>query len=222
MDSNLTSPSAQNQEIPMSNLITALIANFAENPMGYTDYRKHIEAMLKEHIKPIAVRSQRSIADNSWRSVQKAQFKGRGQQWIWVETQVVEPCLAAWEDEGEDVSVYRSLIEQNGKAWVRYAGPRLLDGDAMGAFEVRLSGSTIDHPKHLVYITAASLTEENLSRMEGTPHSLGLENMPEPEEETEAVVAEADDEAELRALNEGLEAYAAEIAIETADDATAS
>ena len=72
----------------MSNLITALIANFAENPMGYTDYRKNIEAMLKEHIKPIAVRSQRSIADNSWRSVQKAQFKGRGQQWIWVDSQV--------------------------------------------------------------------------------------------------------------------------------------
>ena len=200
MDSNSPSPSAQNQEIPMSNLITALLANFAENPMGYTDYRKNIEAMLKEHIKPIAVRSQRSIADNSWRSVQKAQFKGRGKQWIWVETQVVEPCLTAWEDEGEDVSVYRSLIAQNGKAWVRYAGPRLLDADAMGAFEVRLSGSTIDHPKHLVYITAASLTEENLSRMEGTPHSLGLEDMPEPEEEAAATDAD----------------------IETADEATAS
>jgi len=221
MDSNSPTPSAQNQEIPMSNLITALIANFAENPMGYTDYRKNIEAMLKEHIKPIAVRSQRSISDNSWRSVQKAQFKGRGKQWIWVETQVVEPCLTAWEDEGEDVSVYRSLIEQNGKAWVRYAGPRLHEG-AMGAFEVRLSGSKIDHPKHLVYITAASLTEENLNRMEGTPYSLGLEDMPEPEEETEAVEAEADDEAELSALNEGLEAYAADVEIETDDEATAS
>ena len=177
----------------MSNLINALIANFEENPMGYTDYRKHIEAMLKEHIKPIAVRSRRLVTDNSWRSVQKEQFKGRGRQWLWVETQVVEPCLAAWEDEGEDVSVYRSLIEQNGKAWVRYAGPRLLDGTAVGAFEVRLSGSTIDHPKHLVYITAESLTEENLSRMEGTPHSLGLENMAEAEDDCDELLYTQED-----------------------------
>ena len=65
----------------------------------------------------------------------------------------------------------------------------------MGAFELRLDGSKIDCPKMLHYIPVDELDEENLNRMSGTPHSLGLEvDAPalvadEPEVETTEEVA---------------------------------
>ena len=65
----------------------------------------------------------------------------------------------------------------------------------MGAFELRLDGSKIDCPKMLHYIPVDELDEENVNRMAGTPHSLGLEvdapapvaDEPEVEETTEEV-----------------------------------
>ena len=54
------------------NLIAALVSHFQDNPQGFTDYRKEVEALLKNNIKPLTVRSGK--AGNDWRSELKSQF----------------------------------------------------------------------------------------------------------------------------------------------------
>ena len=137
----------------------------------------------------------------------KSQFKGRGRQWIWVPKESVQFTLDRLLGEGFDTANYERWIENQENAWVRFTGPRTVSGVAMGAFELRLDGSKVDCPKMLHYIPADELIEENLNRMSGTPHSLGLEvDVPVANEtEDEVVVApveEIPDSVPMTGLNE--------------------
>ena len=154
------------------NLITALVSHFQDNPQGFTDYRKEVEALLKDNIKPLTTRSGKSGDD--WRSEIKSQFSGRGAKWVFVSLQDIEPTLVQFETDGIDCTDYRKNTTKLGKAWIRFNGPRVKDGVKSAAFEVRTEGSTIDHPKQLHTISAdvmASLIET----MPGTPKALKIE-----------------------------------------------
>ena len=163
---------------------------------GYTDFRKHVEACMRDAVKPLTSRAAMSPSgDASWRDQLKAQFKGRGRQWIWVSKESVQPTIDRLAAEGFDTVDYERWIATQDNAWVRFTGPRVQDGKPVGAFELRLDGSKIDCPKMLHYIPVDELDEENLNRMAGTPHSLNLEvdapapvaNEPEVEVTTEEV-----------------------------------
>tara|TARA_A100000164_G_scaffold102208_1_gene89508 strand:- start:4326 stop:5072 length:747 start_codon:yes stop_codon:yes gene_type:complete len=170
-----TNNNNSSKEIAMNstdNLIEALVSHFQDNPQGFTDYRKEVESLLKENIKPLTTRSGK--AGDNWRSEVKSQFSGRGAKWVFVSLENIEPSLKVLELEGIDCSDYRKNITKLGKAWIRFSGPRINNGIKCAGFEVRTEGSTIDHPKqlHLIYIDGLDGVIET---MPGTPKALKLE-----------------------------------------------
>ena len=167
-----TNNNNSSKEITMNstdNLIEALVSHFQDNPQGFTDYRKEVESLLKENIKPLTTRSGK--AGDNWRSEVKSQFSGRGAKWVFVSLENIEPSLKVLELEGIDCSDYRKNI---GKAWIRFSGPRINNGIKCAGFEIRTEGSTIDHPKqlHLIYIDGL---DGIIETMPGTPKALKLE-----------------------------------------------
>ena len=86
--------------------------------------------------------------------------------------------LGIFEKDGDDVEDYRSWVKKAGYAWVRYSGPRGTEDAQELAFEVRINGSRLDHPKHLFRVTAQmwDQLEENREVLGGTPFGKNLEN----------------------------------------------
>jgi hypothetical protein len=170
-----TNNNNQSEEITLNttdSLIQALTAHFNENPQGFTSYRKEIESLLKDNIKPLASRS--SKVGDDWRSNLKSKFSGRGAKWVFVSNEVIEETLVQFESNGIDCSDYRKNTQKLGKAWIRFNGARVNNGVKCAAFEVRTEGSTIDHPKQLHMISVDSL-DNTIETMPGTPKSLKLE-----------------------------------------------
>lgn len=187
--------SMQKPEIQFFDFNEALIQHFKmhveETGNGnFTSFKKHMDELMKEHIKPLTFRSQLSAADGeSPRAMQKAMFKGRGKQWIFVSLEDIAPTLDALKAKGIDTTDYETHIARLGKAWIRYNGPRVVDGNLVGAFEVRTQGSKIDHPKQLHFINNDLLGDVTRLPDGATPHSLKLEidpaAMPTPKPKAE-------------------------------------
>ena len=123
----------------------------------------------------------KSGGGSGWRNEQKAEFAGRGAKWIALTgplMDMVKVQLGIFEKDGDNVEDYRRWIGEAGYAWVRYSGPRGSEDAQELAFEVRIGGSKIDHPKHLVRFTAQMW--ENLQgdrhTLGGTPFGKNLEN----------------------------------------------
>jgi len=199
--SDLSTPIAQGglmekAEIQFFDFNEALIQHFKmhvdETGNGnFTSFKKHMDELMKTHIKPLTFRSNLSSADgDSPRAMQKAMFKGRGKQWIFVSLEDITPTLEALQTQGIDTSDYETHINRLGQAWIRYNGPRIVDGKLVGAFEVRTQGSKLDHPKQLHYINNDLLGDVNRLPNGSTPHSLKLEidpaAMPTPKPKAEA------------------------------------
>jgi len=165
------------------NLITALVSHFQDNPQGFTDYRKEVEALLKENIKPLTSRSGK--AGDGWRSEIKSRFSGKGAKWVFVSLENIEETLASFELKGIDCSTYRKNINNIGKAWIRFNGPRVNNGDKCAAFEVRTEGSTKDQPKQLHMICIDDL-DDTIEDMKKTPKALKLEEDSAPMPNTKA------------------------------------
>lgn len=161
------------------NLIDALNAHFSDNPTTYTAYRQKVELLLKEHIKPLSSRSAKSADGTDWKSQIKAQFGGRGAKWVFVSLDEIEDTLKEFEAQSIDCSDYRKHTEKLQKAWIRFSGPRLKNGKQCAAFEVRLTGSTVDHPKQLHYIDI-EVMDSVIEAMPGTPKALKLEEDSKP------------------------------------------
>ena len=183
--------SSVNEGVSMdfNEVIKAYYADFVESTGkgGFTDFRKHVEGIMRDVVKPLCGRSAMSpSSDGNWRDALKSQFKGRGRQWIWVSKESAQPTIDRLAAEGHDTTDYEAWISRQDEAWVRFTGPRIHDGKPVGAFELRLDGSKVDCPKFLHYVPVDQLDEDGLNRMNGTPFSLGLE--------VDVVVAEADDD----------------------------
>ena len=172
-------------------LITALISHFQDNPQGFTDYRKEIETLLKENIKPLSSRSSKTGDD--WRSEAKSRFSGKGAKWVFVSLENIEETLKSFELKGIDCSSYRKNINNIGKAWIRFSGPRVNDNKKCAAFEVRTEGSTTDHPKQLHMICVDDL-DTVTEVMKKTPKALKLEedSAPMPNTKVKHVIKEVE------------------------------
>ena len=191
--SDLSSPIAQGGL--MENFNEALINHFKahveETGNGnFTAFKTHMDNLMKTHIKPLTSRSNLSASDGSNpRAMQKSMFKGRGRQWIFVSLEDITPTLEALQTQGINTTDYETHINRLGQAWIRYNGPRIVDGKLVGAFEVRTQGSKIDHPKQLHYIANDLLSDVTRLPNGSTPHSLKLEidpaAMPTPKPKAE-------------------------------------
>ena len=178
----MTNPTTQdNSEVtPMydDEMIIGLFNNFlAEGgDPKVTAFKKHLDQLINAKVKPLCGGKGKSSVDGDWRSELKARFSGRGAKWVIVSLGEINPTISELESQGVDCNDYKTYIEANGAAWIRFAGPRVAKGNNCASFEVRTGGSTIDHPKQLHYIPV-SLLEETIRPLGGTPHSLKLEQL---------------------------------------------
>lgn len=138
-----------------------------------TEFKRYFDKLVNEEIKPQCGRSSKSVSGDDWRSELNDRFGGRGAKWVKVSIEEVTPTLASL-GESEDVVSYVSWIEAAGYAWIRFKGPRVVDGQHMAAFEVRTKGSTINHPEQLHYVPVVEL-DERIELMGTTPYAAKLE-----------------------------------------------
>ncbi len=161
-----------------------------------TEFRRHIDGLLRTEIKPLCGGSSGKSGDgSSWRTDLKARFGGRGRKWVFVPTETVTPALDEFDSRGVDTTAFRAWIERFGRAWCRFTGPRLLLGKPAAAFEVRTLGSTIDQPKELLLIPVDQL-DELIDPLGTTPFALQLEFEVEETEEGHLVELETEVESE--------------------------
>ena len=183
------STTTQTQENPMDHysLIESLFNDYLTSGGSpkVTEFKRHVDRLIKDKIKPLCSgHGKSSHGGTGWRSELKARFSGRGAKWVRVETDEVSDTLTRLDEEGFDTANYRKWIESAGYAWIRFAGPRVVTGQNMAAFEVRTTGSTFDCPKQLHYITDISL-DDKIKLLGGTPHAMKLEVIANPSVATE-------------------------------------
>lgn len=191
MENNIQSIN-QNEENSMST-IEKLFQEFL-NEGGepkVTEFKRYLDKLVNSEIKQLCGRSSRGATGDDWRSDLKSRFGGRGAKWVFVSIEEIMPTLATFEE--SEVKDYVGFINKAGKAWIRYAGPRIHDGAFSASFEVRISGSTIDHPKHLHYIPVTNL-DNVIESMNTTPFALNLEETKKVKAEVTEEVPETIDE----------------------------
>lgn len=176
--SNTTNTQPTNSETIMDsntnivNIFNAYIENGGLPKV--TSFKKHLDQLINSNIKSLCSSQGKSAAGGGWRAEQKAKFAGRGAKWVSVSIDEVSSTLNRFDEEAIDTSDYRAWIKSAGYAWIRYTGPRIVQGDNMAAFEVRTVGSTYDCPKTLHYILDSKLSE-TIKPLNSTPHSMKLE-----------------------------------------------
>ena len=196
---NSTTPNSKENIMPahmIKYIFEAFITDGGEPKV--TEFKRHLDALVKSEIKPLCIRSGKSADGAGWRSELKARFSGRGAKWVIVALAEINPTISRLESQGIDCSSYKTFVEMKGGAWIRFSGARIDNGQQMAAFEVRTEGSTQDHPKQLHLIPVADL-DEVVRPLGGTPRSLGFEPEAKPtavEPEVEATPA-VETEAEL-------------------------
>lgn len=156
-----------------NNLIAQIFQSFIDNggEPKVTSFKKHLDQLINSDIKPLCSRSGKTGDVDGWRNEVKARFGGRGAKWVMVSLQEIAPTLETY---GHDVVEYRNWIDKAGYAWIRFAGPRVVNGVKSASFEVRTGGSTVDHPKQLHYIAIHEL-DDKVSTLSATPHAMRLE-----------------------------------------------
>ena len=160
-----------------------------------TAFKRHLDKLINEEIKPLCGRSAKTGLVDDWRSEVKERFGGRGAKWVKVAVEEVIGTAESFEDSAD----YIGWIREAGFAWIRFAGPRVVNGSKCAAFEVRTGGSTIDHPKQLHYIQVSKL-DDVIVPLNSTPHAMKLEVATSPNgKEVEAVeiVIESDEVVEV-------------------------
>ena len=189
---NLSTPIAQGGLMEFNEALIQYFKDHVDETGNgnFTAFKKHMDNLMKTHIKPLTSRSNLSASDGSNpRADQKSMFKGRGRQWIFVSLEDIAPTLDALKARGIDTTDYETHIARLGQAWIRYNGPRIDNGKLVGAFEVRTQGSKIDHPKQLHFIDNDLLGSVVRLPNGSTPHSLKLEidpaAMPTPKPKAE-------------------------------------
>jgi len=155
-----------------NNLIAQIFQSFIDNggEPKVTSFKKHLDQLINSDIKPLCSRSGKTGDVDGWRNEVKARFGGRGAKWVKVSTEEVALTLEGFDDVGD----YAEWIQTAGFAWIRFAGPRVVNGVKSASFEVRTGGSTIDHPKQLHYIALHDL-DDKVSTLSATPHAMRLE-----------------------------------------------
>ena len=215
--SNSTQPT--NTEVNNMSTIETLFHEFIQNggEPKVTEFKSYVDQLIKSEIKPLCGRSAKSSTGDNIRDQIKARFGGRGAKWVFVSLDEIKPTLEEFKVNDVDVTDYEEFIEAEGKAWIRFAAPRLHNNKLCASFEVRTSGSTVDHPKQLHYISIDEL-DDKIETMSGTPHSLRLEQIksaePEVEEQQETEPSE-----EVVTVNEPVEDIDTDFDEEINDDA---
>lgn len=140
-----------------------------------TSFRTHLEFLMKTDIKPLCGSSRRlAPGAHDWRDDLNARFEGRGSKWQYVSLDEIASTLDRFDSEGIDTTDYREWTQAQGKAWIRYLKPRIVNGQNVAAFTVHTLGSTIFQPHQLHFIPIDQL-DALCTPLDGTPFSHKLE-----------------------------------------------
>jgi hypothetical protein len=176
----VTQPTTKNPENIVKHYDDQLMKHLFQNYLDdggapkVTAFKRHVEALITSFVKPLCVHSGKSAITSGWRSELKDRFSGRGAKWVSVSIENITPTLEKLTAKGIDCSDYTRFINQEGYAWIRFAGPRVNDNEFVAAFEVRTTGSKIDHPKQLHYISINEL-DNQITPLDSTPHAMNIE-----------------------------------------------
>jgi len=170
----------QKESIMENSSIQQLFQSFIDNggEPKVTSFKRHLDKLINEEIKPLCGRSGKSGLEDGWRNELKARFSGRGAKWVKVSVEEIISTAESFEDSEN----YIGWIKEAGYAWIRFTGPRVANGVKSAAFEVRTGGSKIDHPKQLHYISLQDL-DDKIESLGGTPHAMRLENQAMPKKQ---------------------------------------
>jgi hypothetical protein len=219
---NSTQPT--NTEVNNMSTIETLFNEFLENggEPKVTEFKRHLDQLIKSDIKHLCGRSAKSSAGDNLRDQIKARFGGRGAKWVFVSLDEIMPTLDEFKASNIDITDYEEFIKSEGKAWIRFAAPRLHNNKLCAAFEVRTTGSTFDHPKQLHYISIDEL-DDKVETMSGTPHSLRLEQIKVEEADVEEadveVPQESEPDEEVVTVNDSADELDEDFSDEVNDDA---
>jgi hypothetical protein len=112
----------------------------------------------------------------SFKNEIKSRYKGRGNTWVKVpkESSVYSKVFDALNNvDIDESSTYKSYVEREGFAWIRFSKAAGCKDFPSVVFEVRYKGSKIDHPECTV--TLDDKTAKTLSLLGNTPVKLFLE-----------------------------------------------
>ncbi|MAE83203.1 MAG: hypothetical protein CMB80_10730 [Flammeovirgaceae bacterium] len=229
MENTTPTPTAPTKDIMPAHMIKYIFEAFLTDGGSpkVTEFKRHLDELVKSEIKPLCYRTAQSATELNWRTELKARFSGRGAKWVRLDNSHIEPTLQSFEeDEDIDCSAYRAFTQAAGYSWIRFAGPRIDLNQKAAAFEVRVSGSTNDHPNQLFYVAVDQL-DDIIQPLAGTPHSLKLEviadveaaaEVEEPPAVAEAVTQIVKEEVPVEAAAEPTAADLAEIEPELDED----
>ena len=203
---NLTpqTPNSNEENMTQQEMIVKLFETFLNDGGSpkVTAFKRTVDQLIKDNVKALCVHSGKAAEESGWRSELKERFSGRGAKWVKIDNTLIEPSLKALEeDEDIDCSNYRALTQAAGYSWIRFAGPRIDLNQKSAAFEIRTSGSKIDHPNQLFYVKVENL-DSIIQRLNGTPHSLKLEVIKAPQAEAKTVETPEATEVETQTVNE--------------------
>jgi hypothetical protein len=170
-------PNSNEEIMTQQEMIVQLFETFLNDGGApkVTAFKRTVDQLIKDNVKALCVHSGKAAEVSGWRSELKERFSGRGLKWVKIDNTLIEPSLKALEeDEDIDCSNYRALTQAAGYSWIRFAGPRIDLNQKSAAFEIRTSGSKIDHPNQLFYANVENL-DSVIQHLNGTPHSLKLE-----------------------------------------------
>ena len=188
METNIISTPSANEDSMITQLFQQFIDNGGEPKV--TEFKKHLNELINSDIKHLCGRAGKSASGDDWRSLLKAKFSGRGAKWVIVPLNEISLTISNFEAQGINCDNYKTFIEMNGGAWIRFAGSRIdNNGNKSAAFEVRTEGSTIDHPKQL-HLIPIDVLDETIRPLGGTPRSLKLEELPKAPTATDDDVTE--------------------------------
>jgi len=208
---NSTTPNSNEVSMSQQEMIVQMFQSFLTDGGSpkVTEFKKHLNNLINSDIKQLCSRSGKAADGTDWRSVLKARFGGKGAKWVFVPLQEINPTISEFESQGINCDNFKTFIELKGAAWIRFSGPRIdSNGQQAAAFEVRTGGSKTDHPKQL-HMIPLDVLEETIRPMEGTPHSLKLEVIAQPEEETPVDLGAVCDEI-IEEMTEDIESESAE------------
>lgn len=118
------------------------------------------------------------MGKNSFKSIIRDRYKGRGNCWVKVDStnQVYFKVINALPKNEPAVQTYISHIEREGFAWIRFSKAEGVESNPITVFEVRYKGSKVDHPDTLLKINDNEA--QSLSLLGNTPVKLQIEIFP--------------------------------------------
>jgi len=115
------------------------------------------------------------MSKNSFKKEIQNRYKGRGNSWVRVESnlQAFNQIIEYITEIGVEADSFKKNISREGFAWLRFSKVEGDQDNPICAFELRFKGSKIDHPENIIRFD--DFVAKDFCLLGNTPHKLQLE-----------------------------------------------